>query len=136
MCSPMSSGTMVQLYPHGERMYLKRSVNSLRAREEGKFLLSITVPVDIKLDTIQVSELVDKCSETQILRSISRRLASVGLGARIWRSTFWIGIPHEGPISIDVNADAGLICRWRWRGHAVLAPETFGCLGVYKACGS
>lgn len=102
----------------------------------GKDVLAVGVPVYVKLDALGVAEVVDEGYYTLILGGVGGGFAAVGLGAGVWRCAVRVCVPLEGPLAVDVAADARLVC-WRWRGRlTVLAPESIGGLGVDEACGA
>jgi hypothetical protein len=87
------------------------------------------VDVEVKPDTLSVSEGVHLCHETLVLRGIARSLSLVGLRARRCRGSA-CDFPLVWPVAVDVATDTAA----RADGLAVLAPETVGGLRVDEAC--
>ena len=116
--------------PLAQLRCIERLVESIRRQD----ILSITVPIDVKLDTGTSSQLAHETIETLDLGGVAGLLALVGLGAWVGGGAAGVGAPCEGPVAVDVAADAG----WVYAGGgalSVFAPETVDVLGVDESWG-
>lgn len=101
-----------------------------------KDVLAIRMEVYVKLDALGVAEVVDEGYHTLVFGRVGGGFATVCLCAGIRRCAVRVCVPLEGPLAVDVAADARLIRRWWWGRLTVLAPESVGGLGIDEACGT
>lgn len=106
-------------------------VQRLLVAEGREDVLPVAVPVDEQLDAGAVAELAHELVEALVLGRVGGGLAFVGLGARVRGGAEGVRVPGEGPVAVDVAADAGLVAGGRGR-LPVLAPEAVGCLRIHE----
>ena len=70
-------------------------------------VLAVGVPVDVEFYSGGGVEGLDEVGQARILGGVRGRFAGVGFGAWIRRGAARVGVPREGPVAVDVAADAG-----------------------------